>query len=220
MRRPPDHSRQTLIYWLVDMRPEIVAKGQTGGYPFYCGKTVATARKRLWYHFQVCPSNPGRPVCARLLLCGKEFVRIQIMEIVPAGGDWVAREKHWISILRFSFPDNCNACDGGSGSVGYIPSEQTIEKIRRINKGKIITPEMRANMSAAQKGRKFSDEHRANLKEAWRRNPDRFANRVFSDEHRAKISAGITGRILSAESRAKMSASASLRGKRKRSLFG
>jgi hypothetical protein len=61
-----------------------------------------------------------------------------------------------------------------------------------------LSPEHRANIAAALKGRQFSAETRARMSEALK-------GRQFSAEHRANISAAKKGRPLSAETRARMS---------------
>jgi len=64
-------------------------------------------------------------------------------------------------------------------------------------------------MSAAQKGKTFSVEHRAKISAACKGKPSALKGRTLSVEHRAKMSAahkGKPGRIPSAEARAKMSA--------------
>lgn len=59
------------------------------------------------------------------------------------------------------------------------------------------TPEARANMSAAGKGRVFTPEHRAKIAEANKR-------RIYTPEMRENISAGQRGRVLSKEHREKI----------------
>lgn len=189
--------RPTFIYWLVDMRPETIASGYASGYPFYCGKTVKRPVARLWSHFGHARREPLRPVCARLNRCGERFVRMIVVETVPHFGDWNERERHWIRLLRFSFPDNANLSDGGDGSPGLILSAERRASISAFQKGKTTDTETRAKMSAVQKGRKLTDEHREKLKEAWktrRTRPSEHLGRKLTAEHRAKISASKMGK--------------------------
>lgn len=57
------------------------------------------------------------------------------------------------------------------------------EKLREANKGqgvgRKLPPETRAKMSAARKGKKLTDEHRANVSKGWRR------GKTYSEEHLA-----------------------------------
>lgn len=207
----------TLIYWLVDTRTNT---------PFYCGKTIKSIPFRLRGHFQTARMYPLRRISVRLLDC-KDSVRVQIMETVPAGGDWAERERRWIKILRHSFPA-VNVSDGGDGTPGNIPTAETRAKMSAARKGFKLSPEhkaklmagkrnrpippvsaeTRAKLSAARLGKPLSAEHRAkvtaNLDKAretpWNK------GRPLSTEHRAKVSAFHKGRPKSAETRKKMSA--------------
>lgn len=116
-RRPS--TRPTLIYWLVDMRPSVLAT-HPAGYPFYCGKTVDTVAQRLRGHRKDALKHPDRKLTSRLFACG-EHIRIVTVEVVPIDGDWAERERSWIRVLRFSFPDNANSADGGAG---WVPSAE------------------------------------------------------------------------------------------------
>lgn len=190
------NTRDTLIYWILDTRPEKMVKWPFGE-PFYCGKTVARPNTRLSGHRRNALLWPGRETSKRILECG-EHLTLKIMETVPIGSDWTTREKHWIKILRFSF-DATNIADGGSGVPGYVQSAEAIAKTRAAKIGKPRSAETRAKLSAALKGRKLSPEMRAQRGNV-------------SVETRAKIRAALKGRppsanSYSAEARAKISAS-------------
>lgn len=71
------------------------------------------------------------------------------------------------------------------------------EKIRAAKLGK-----KRPDLAARMNGRALSDSHRASLREAWRRRPDRMMwtrGRTVNQERRAAISATLSGRKLSPE---------------------
>jgi hypothetical protein len=190
------------MYWLIDIRPEMIASGYAGGYPFYCGKTVKRPAARLWAHFGHARLRPERPVCVRLNQCGEQFVRIYVVETVPHTVDWIERERHWIRLLRFSFPESLNVADGGSGSPGLVLSAERRAAISAFHKGKITPIQTRAKMSAVQKGNRFTEEHREKLKEAWKVRRTRPNGRVgckLSAETRAKISASKMGKPWSPE---------------------
>lgn len=143
-RRP--NTRPTLIYWLVDTRT---------GIPFYCGKTVLSLCKRLVCH-RYEATNGERRVHVKVRECG-EHISIHEMESVPPDGDWVAREKRWIYILRETHPDICNTADGGAGAPGRIVSDETRAKLSEIFKGKSThSAETRAYLSVIGMGRKRS----------------------------------------------------------------
>lgn len=193
------NDRATSIYWLVDVRPETLT-AYPNGCPFYCGKTVKPIERRLCHHRHTATRAPEKILSRKLKECG-EHVRTVLMETVPASVDWAARERHWIALLRASFPGCCvNVTDGGNGAPGMVQSSFTREKIRGSLRGKPHTAERNAKRSAALTGRKASEETRAKLR-----------GRKHSEETRAKMRQARTrysqkGRVQSAESRAKMSA--------------
>lgn len=164
-RRPV--STPTLIYWLVDTRPETIANGWSNGYPFYCGKTIFTAQKRLTEHRHGAKQHPHRAIAAWIRGCGKH-IRVQTMETVQADGDWSERERYWIATLRLLWPLCANTTLGGQGAPGLIHSRESIERRlatvqSRKPKPKPIpkpkhTPESKARIGAASKGRKHSAE--------------------------------------------------------------
>lgn len=117
--------RPTTIYWLVDMRPETIAKGWPDGYPFYCGKTVFDPFTRLNQHFQDATRTSSRPVCRLLSQIGRAFVRVHTVEFLPTSENWDERERFWIAYLRKHYPGCTNVCVGGQGVVGYTPPRST-----------------------------------------------------------------------------------------------
>lgn len=146
MRRK--ETRPTSIYWLVDNRD---------GIPFYCGKTVLALSHRLDCHKREARTGTRR-VHVKVRNCG-ESVSIHQVESVPVEGDWSAREKRWIFLLRHMNPDCCNTADGGAGATGHIVSAETRAKLSAMFKGRSThTPEMRAHLSAIGMGRKRSRE--------------------------------------------------------------
>src|ERR1700756_1258235 len=118
------NDRFTFIYWIADTRPEVIAQGFALGKPFYCGKTVYEPEKRLFDHMgRDSRRFPHRPIAKRLVECNGH-VAIRVMEEVPVGEDWAARERYWISVIRRLYPDCVNVADGGEGGAGCIPSEE------------------------------------------------------------------------------------------------
>lgn len=201
------NTRPTLIYWLIDTRTNV---------PFYCGKTVRTPAQRFDGHKHDATSGE-RPVNRKIRECGSH-VKMHVMETVPLGGDWVAREKRWIWLLRGINPDACNVSDGGTGVPGWVPSAETRSKISAANAARVMSDETRAKISAFMMGRvqpaeslarmratltgrNLSPEHCAKISKAKRGRP----GKPHSAERRAKISAGNKGKKRSPETIARMS---------------
>lgn len=177
MRKP--NARPTVIYWLVDARTNT---------PFYCGKTVFSPQHRLRKHLADM-NRYDRPVSLRLRNCCGN-VRIVVMETVPANRDWVVREKRWIELLRFSFPDCANITEGGQGPAGFIPSPETRAKLSKARKGRPHSPEHRANLAGALVGRPCTSEAREKMRAKRLRDgisPEHRANIVAANRRRAGI---------------------------------
>lgn len=183
------NTRPTKIYWLFDMRPETIAAGWSNGQPFYCGKTVHKMCDRLAGHRFDAKASPNRRVSKHLALVGA-FLRAQIMEIVPADGDWIERERYWIRTLQVLYPNVMNVAAGGGGSPGYVHPPEVRAKMSADRMGHPTSPETRARISASNTGKTRSDEFRER---------QRLTAKNMSLETRAKISATLTGRKLSPE---------------------
>jgi len=199
MPRVPN-TRPTVIYWLIDVRPETLVVW-SNGLPFYCGKTVIKPALRYSKHRSDARKHPERTIAKRIHECG-DHIRMQTMEVVTFGSDWGEREKFWIHTIRLLYPNTVNKTSGGQGMPGYIPS-----------------PETRAKRSTSLKGRVFTAEHRARIGLASaNRSPDVCVRigasqkgKTISAEHRLKLSSAGLGKKRSAETRARMKAAAANR---------
>lgn len=79
-----------------------------------------------------------------------------------------------------------------------------------------ITPETRAKMSAASRGKTLTPEHRSKIAAALTGKPGYYAGKTLSPEHRARIAAAKLGKKPSAAARASMSAGQRRRRERER----
>jgi hypothetical protein len=79
-----------------------------------------------------------------------------------------------------------NMTDGGEGTLGYIYSEETRQKISEGNKGKTVSEEAKQKISEALKGNTLSEETRQKLSEALK-------GRTFSEESKQKMSEAMKG---------------------------
>jgi len=81
----------------------------------------------------------------------------------------------------------CNMTDGGEGSSGRIPSEETRKKLSESGKGRKHTLKAKRKMSESGKGRKMSDESK-------RKNSEAKKGSKRSEETKSKISEAKKGR--------------------------
>ena len=120
-------------------------------------------------------------------------------------------EKERIAFWR-DIVDLCNKTDGGDGVSGLVMSEDARQKMSAKAKGRPgnvtmlgrkHSPETRAKMSAAHKGKQKSPEHVAKVAASHK-------GKKRSDEHKKKLSIAHTGKIVSLETRARLSEAAKL----------
>lgn len=112
---------------------------------------------------------------------GENNFIFEVLEEVPSER-LTAREQFWMDTLQPEY--NISKFAGGS-NLGVKHSAET-----------------RAKISAAGKGRRFSDTHKARIGANWK-------GRRHTDEARTKMSIARKGRFISAEQRAKMSVAGS-----------
>lgn len=97
----------------------------------YVGKTVQSLRSRLLQHRRAgrrgnLPVNRWMNKHEGENLTGP-FIRM--LELVPSGQDWEARETHWISELSANGANLLNLTRGGEGLPGHSFSEDHRAKI-------------------------------------------------------------------------------------------
>jgi hypothetical protein len=138
----------TMIYVLIDPR---TSRGR------YVGKTIRPMANRLYIHVRDAKRGDMsyRGKWIRSLLSSGMKPKMYLLE--TAGDNWAERERFWIKLLRSKNGSQVvNATEGGEGTPGNT-----------------LSPEHRAKISAAQKGKK---------------------RRPLTEEHRRKISLGNMGK--------------------------
>jgi hypothetical protein len=145
-------SKTVFIYWLLDVRPEMIAAGYHSGYPFYCGKALDPS-KRLKQHVGAAQYDDSKK-SRRIVACGS-FLRVHVVETILPGCNWEVREKSWIRLIRFCFPDNCNISAGGRGGLAY----HEMTRAQRSNHRWAIRNSPRVLMAAGRKRIKMREKH-------------------------------------------------------------
>ena len=191
----------------------------------YVGQTTRTVEERFKAHTKA-DSYIGRAIRKY----GVENFSIEILEQCETLEQLNKREIFWIAYFNCKKPNGYNLTDGGDGSTGWTPTEETREKIRAAVTGTKHTAEARAKMSAANSGekngffgkhhteetkkklslantgRKHTAEARAKMSAAHSGEKNGFFGKHHTEEARTKIGAASTGRKHTTETRAKMSA--------------
>lgn len=104
----------------------------------YIGKTVDQLNERLKVHIHQSkkPNKKTHKECwIRGLIDSGHKPLIELIEVATEV-NWVEREKYWIAYYRNICPTLTNATDGGDGSHGYKPSEESRKRRSLLAKGK------------------------------------------------------------------------------------
>lgn len=152
-----DTSKIVYIYGLID--PETLDLR-------YIGKSIRPL-ERLQNHMNE-RSNCHRSHWLQSLKARGLKPEMVIIEEIHGAWPWQESERYWIALARKLGAPLTNNTDGGDGVEG-LPAEtrkrmaavwkgrkhkpETVEKFRLINTNRKASPETRAKMSAAQKGR-------------------------------------------------------------------
>ena len=130
--------------------------------------------------------------------------KFEVLEFVADPSDLVGREQHWMDALD-AVQGGYNCAPRAGSQLGYKHSEESRRRMSEAGKrraakgilngkGRIVSDEARAKMSAAARARKSpppSDETKAKISASLTGSPNHRGQRgrKFSDEHRAKIGA-------------------------------
>lgn len=166
----------------------------------YIGITKNSAEHRFRKHISVSESKTERSflVHRAIVKYGAENVRVETLVI----GDWdylAQLEVKAIEAFGTRLPNGYNIAAGGQGRVGVKASEETLVRMRAAQKGRTLSAESRAKISASKRGKKQSPE-------AIKRRSAALNGHTVSAETRAKLSATNMGHSVSIEQRAKLSA--------------
>jgi group I intron endonuclease len=167
----------------------------------YIGSAV-NLRTRLQYHRSYLAR--GKHVNQKLqrawIKYGGDAFELTAIEYVNDPARLLEREQHWIDSTR-AVDKGYNIRRVAQSNFGLKASEATKAKMSASRKGRTMSAEARANMSAAQRlyGPRHSEATRAKM------SIDR-KGRTHTDEAKAKIAIASTGRKLSPESIAKRTA--------------
>ena len=98
-----------------------------------------------------------------------------------------------------------NRTDGGDGTSGFVPSEETRIKLSEAIKGRIFSEEHKEKLSIIRKGINLSEDTRRKIGESGRGRTPWNKGKTLSEETKRKISEAHTGKSLSEETKRKIS---------------
>ena len=162
----------------------------------YVGKTVRSLNRRLGNHIANAKGNKHNKHLSNWILKILSENNRPIIELLEEceHSVWQEREKYWIS----QFDNLINLTIGGDGCEGFIHNQETIEKLREVNKGRKHTDEFKEKMSLRLKGKPLTEEHKANIGKSNK-------GRKASLETKLKLLESHKGIIQSEESKRKRS---------------
>lgn len=175
----------------------------------YVGVTTRELAKRLAGHIQKLHDTPKCAWIRDLIACD---LRPTIEAVDSGSGDWEAAEKSWIQRCKDDGCSLTNSTIGGHGTAGYQYTPEVRAKmaaaLKGKGKGKKHSPERVAKSAAAHRAlnRKVTESGKAALSKAHK-------GKTISEEHRKRISEYMRGRSVSEETRAKLSATSKGRSK-------
>lgn len=158
----------------------------------YCGVTGSTVEFRARQHFVAAKLGKTRFHRA-LAKYGKGGFKWIVVATKLGKEEAFALEIKLISELGLRDPKlGYNTTIGGEGAPGHTVSEET-----------------RLKISNSHRGRKLTEEHRAALREGWKKRPP------FSEEHRKKLREAKLGKPMNFSAEAKQRISAANKGRQR-----
>jgi group I intron endonuclease len=129
----------------------------------YIGQTTGSVKQRLASHRYRAGKEPrGFALSSAMAKHGADSFDVQILQECTTQDELNAAEIEWIKRLRTNAPYGYNIREGGSRGTH---SESTRAKLR----ARVVTPEWRAKISAANRGRTQTDGQRLASRERLKR---------------------------------------------------
>jgi NUMOD3 motif len=175
------------IYGLVDPRTGEVR---------YIGKTTYGIRRIYSHRWLLFRDKTYKGAWLRQLIAAGLWCEVRLLEELPAE-ELCAAEVRWIAYARKEGWPLTNLTDGGEGTHGLVRRPEHTAKIAAALRGRPLSLECRAKLSAVNRGKKLSVEHAAALRASH-------VGRPTSARQRARASEVHRGKVLSAETRAKI----------------
>ena len=197
----------TYIYALVDAATDVVR---------YIGKTIYDINARKAAHIATAKRsndhsyNTHKARWIRRVLDDGCEIAARVLEIVPAGEDWAARERWWVSFTKELGVALTNGTEGGEGTrlfgthnpfYGRKHTEETIEKLRLAATGKpsgfcgrTHTPEAIEQNRQAHLGIGWTPEMREFFSTIFTGEGNPFYGKRHTDETKAQVSRNRRGK--------------------------
>ena len=120
----------------------------------YVGKTSQPIGARWRRHCNDAAARRGKTALGYAILKhGPSAFRVEELEHRPTDAEALAAEVRWILEMGTFRPNGYNLTLGGEGVPGRLHTQGSKAKIGAKHRGKVVSPETRALLSASKKGR-------------------------------------------------------------------
>lgn len=175
----------------------------------YVGQTIQSIEKRMASHMSDTRNGSSFPVHNALRKYGESGINLGHIPVYGEQEDLDSAEDRCIVHYDTLVPNGYNLQRGGAHGV---PSEETRRKMSKAKqgrpgamKGRHLSEEHKAKISAAKRGTKHSEETKSKISDTLKGHSGYWTGKCRSSETRAKISAGHRGKPKSEEHKAKIS---------------
>lgn len=182
----------------------------------YIGKTVKTLNERKTQHFSTAKANRGCMLFHKAIRkYGRDNFVWEILDKVMFSDLLLDLEKFYIKKYNCKSPNGYNLTDGGSGTVGWVVSDETKKKMSEARMGYKCLEETKKKLSEINTGKKLSEETRKKMSRPMNEETKRKISKALigikrSEETLRKLSKVNKGKHRSEETRNKMSAARKL----------
>lgn len=176
----------------------------------YIGKAVNISKRLAVHKYYSNTTKKDSYLKRAVIKHGWDDFAVDILELVENfdklkdNDSLLCREAYYIELYNSTNKDKgYNICKVGSDRTGLFHTEETKEKIRVSNLGKIVSEETKEKNRISNLGKTLSKETRERMSISRLGNSNRLG-KPTSIETKEKISAANSGRIVSLETREKL----------------
>jgi len=162
----------------------------------YIGQTIKKLKYRKQDHKSAAKRNPKYYFHRAIRKYGWKNFEWKILEECDSKEELDEMEFHYIKQYD-TYHNGYNLTLGGEGNPGWIPSEETKEKISKAHKGKKLSEETKQKLRKANSGENhpFYGKKRPDISKKYKGEGHPFYGKKHTEETKKKISEKLKGRI-------------------------
>lgn len=176
----------------------------------YIGQTFTSIKERIRKHISDSLYNPRCLIDRSILKYGWENFKYEIIDYTNSLDELNDKEIYWINFYDSLIPIGYNVSGGGRN---HVTSEETKDKLRKINLGKIVTEKTKEKIRKSTIGEKNHFYGKTHSEEAKLKMSIYHKNKIISEESKLKMSNSQKGRKHTPDTLLKMKLSALKRPK-------